>query len=210
MRFETSLLFLWSSLEMVTFSWNSRVLDRLAVHRGSRVAVRFDKFEWAINNEYGRVNQVYVSQSNGSDLGNVAMTFDFEFVLQQLTVEIFKCKEHYIDCVNYRSFGFTRFCGHENAILLFIKLGYVDRELSCTIKQGLYTVKNVTLNVDNVVGPFALSLEKWWEKTWIWNITFFADDDAFIMRSNGQLRFLMLKRSRSNGGPAAPVVGGAH
>ncbi|XP_050527481.1 uncharacterized protein LOC126897715 isoform X2 [Daktulosphaira vitifoliae] len=190
-------VFLWSLVNTM-FLWNLQV-DCLALQpTGTSVAIRFDKFEWVINDKFGRANEVYVSQYNGYDFLNLAMTFNFDFILQKLNVEFIKCKEHYVDCVNYRSFEVARLCGNEKALLLFAKIGYVNRELLCTIKNGSYTLKNVTINSENIVKSFALSFDKWWEKSWKWNAIAFSNDDSFVMRSNGQIRYLLLSNRKSS------------
>ncbi|XP_050524182.1 uncharacterized protein LOC126895899 [Daktulosphaira vitifoliae] len=191
----TASLFLWSLAKSMILS-NLQV-SCLAVLKGTKVAIRFDKFEWIIHNKFGHVNEVYVSQSNGSDLLNVAITFNFNFIIQKLSFEIIKCKEHYIDCVNYRTLEIAQFCGNEKAILHFVKIGYINRELMCTIKKELYMMKNGTINIENVVGSFALSFDKWWEKSWKWKFNFFSHNDSFIMQSNGQLRYLLLRSQTS-------------
>ncbi|XP_050528463.1 uncharacterized protein LOC126898467 [Daktulosphaira vitifoliae] len=191
MRFVMSLI---PCLSVVTMTlWNLQV-DCLPLPRGTKAAIRFDRFEWVVNNTFGVVNDIYVTQFNGFDFANVAMTFNDVSVLQKLSFEIMKCKEHYIDCTNYRTFEITRLCGKEKSILFFTKIGYVNREWSCQIDKGRYVFKNATLDADNIVASFALSSDKWWENSWKWNCVFFSHGDAFVMRSNGQLRFLLLSR----------------
>ncbi|XP_050529204.1 uncharacterized protein LOC126898842 [Daktulosphaira vitifoliae] len=166
----------------------------LALPKGTTAVVRFDKFEWGIHNKFGKTNEVYISQFNGSDFFNIAMTFYFDCTLQKLSFEIIKCKEHYIDCVNYRTFEVSNICGKEKTLLYFINMGYANRELSCMTKKGSLIIKNTTLSANNIVGSFALSLDKWWEKSWKWQSKLFSNDNSFFVQSNGQLRFLLLSR----------------
>ncbi|XP_050528322.1 uncharacterized protein LOC126898390 [Daktulosphaira vitifoliae] len=204
MRFKASVdVYFWLFF-IATILWNLQK-DRLrcceALPRGTRLAVRYNRFEWVINDKFGRVDEVYVTQYNGTDFANVVLTFDLNCTTQKINIEITKCKEYYVDCANYRSFELTQFCGNEKAIMFFTTIGYANRQLLCMSGNGTFVIKNATLNTDRVVGAFALSLDKWWEQTWMWNFVFISPQGPYIMRLTGQLRFLLLSKRRRTSRP---------
>ncbi|XP_050527646.1 uncharacterized protein LOC126897814 [Daktulosphaira vitifoliae] len=147
-------LFFWIFV-IAIFLWNLQKDYCSALPRGTRMVIRYDKFEWVTNDKFGRVNQVYVSQYNGTDFANINMTVDVDIVLHKMTMDMIRCKEHYIDCVNYRSFEVAQFCGKEKAILFFIKMGYINRELLCTIDK----VRRFYTAVDPLANSFKLKFD---------------------------------------------------
>ncbi|XP_050529207.1 uncharacterized protein LOC126898844 [Daktulosphaira vitifoliae] len=192
MDFVASLFVFWQfNISIILWNLQNRCL---ALPKGTTAVVRFDKVELTIHNKFGQTNEVYISQFNGYDYMNMAMTFYFDCTLRKLSYEIIKCKEHYIDCVNYRTFEVSNICGIENTLLYFVNMGYVNRELSCIFKKGSLIIKNSTISSNKIVRSLALSLDKWWEKSWKWQSNFSSNDNSFFVKSNGQLRFLLLSR----------------
>lgn len=51
-----------------------------------------------------------------------------------MNLELNKCKEYFIDCVNIRTFDYIILCDNENTVMKFIKADYISREMTCDIQ----------------------------------------------------------------------------
>ncbi|XP_050529933.1 uncharacterized protein LOC126899265 [Daktulosphaira vitifoliae] len=182
-------------LKETFFLWSISILlnqDGLALPKGTRVAVRFDKFEWFVNQMFGQTKEINIKRNGGADLVDIFLTFDFDFIIQKVSLEVIMCKEHYIDCVNYRSFEVANFCENDKTISYFAKIGYSNQKMSCTFQKGPYIFKNSTINLDTITKSFALNSDKWWEKTWKFRVDYYFNITLLAMRHYGDVQILLL------------------
>ncbi|XP_050528327.1 uncharacterized protein LOC126898393 [Daktulosphaira vitifoliae] len=82
----------------------------------------------------------------------------------RMRVEVIKCKEHFIDCANHRSFDITNICDKVEVVMLFAVIDYKNQEVKCPLK-GEYILKNMTLSSKSYSTLFAPT-ESWWKNAY--------------------------------------------
>lgn len=69
-----------------------------------------------------------------------------------MRVEMIKCKEHFIDCANHRTFDITNCCDKVGVIMPFLVLDYKNKEIKCPLEvrfdKFIMLNKNVYTRVD--------------------------------------------------------------
>lgn len=56
-----------------------------------------------------------------------------------------KCKDHYIDCVNVRSYDISNLCSNIKTMHHFVKLNNLNRELNCPFYVSNFKFKHKTI-----------------------------------------------------------------
>ncbi|XP_050431287.1 uncharacterized protein LOC126839894 [Adelges cooleyi] len=159
--------------------------------------VRFTNFEIIVNQSNGEVKEGAFKQYYDTQILDLDYVIYKKVVAHRMHFELIKCKEHYIDCVNVRTFDVLNLCGNENAIKIFFKADYISQEITCEL-QGEYLARNLTYNMEYVHQLFFTLSDKWWELTFKWRISFYNKENEFIIKFIGDYKYITYRKRNRN------------
>ncbi|XP_050441361.1 uncharacterized protein LOC126846180 [Adelges cooleyi] len=98
--------------------------------------IRFTNFEMIVNQSIGEVKEAAIKQYYDTQIWDLDYLIYKKVVAHRMNLELNKCKEHFIDCVNIRTFDYIILCDNENTVMKFIKADYISREMTCDIQKN--------------------------------------------------------------------------
>ncbi|XP_050521518.1 uncharacterized protein LOC126894506 [Daktulosphaira vitifoliae] len=160
-----------------------------------RHEMRIPIHKWNANSSF--LNSFFMDVKQYYDVQYFHINFStrIPFMIYRLSVEVIKCKEHFIDCVNLRSFDILDICDKIDATMLFLLIGYKNRDVRCPIK-GEYVWKNMsfsTLSIQTISAP----TEKWWENSYKLKLCFYDKYNVEVLYVEGSAYFLTFRRRKN-------------
>ncbi|XP_050427400.1 uncharacterized protein LOC126837514 isoform X2 [Adelges cooleyi] len=157
-----------------------------------RHEVRFTKFEVFVNQSFGEVIEAAYKQYYEKQVLDVHMKFHTKVVLARINYELVKCREHYIDCVNVRTFDVVNICDNYKAFTFFYKGPDVNPKVSCEL-NGDYISKNFTYNMNHLVPLIAAPSEKWWEQSFKCQSSYYDGNNNLIIKIISENEFITFR-----------------